>query len=65
MIPHDFTETFVHDRQAELRAAATVGRTTRAEDRPTLRRRLGRFLIQTGLHLAGDRGEQLQVSLPA
>ncbi|MEV0072489.1 MULTISPECIES: hypothetical protein [unclassified Amycolatopsis] len=63
MIPHDFTEHFVHARQAELRAAAA-----RHHARPrshTPRQRLGWLLVHAGLRLVTERSERAPFSLPA
>ncbi|MET7997966.1 hypothetical protein ABZU76_44490 [Amycolatopsis sp. NPDC005232] len=70
MIPHDFTEHFVHARQAELRAAASRHRVTarhrpRTLPAPTARQRLGWLLVHTGLRLVTDRGQRPQITLPA
>ncbi|HEY3709872.1 MAG TPA: hypothetical protein VGL64_10880 [Amycolatopsis sp.] len=51
MLHHVFTEQFVHDRQAELRAAA--GRRHRPRRR-TPKERLGWFLVETGLRLTAS-----------
>jgi hypothetical protein len=51
LLHHVFTEQFVHDRQAELRAAA--GRRHRPHRR-TPKERLGWFLVETGLRLTAS-----------
>ncbi|QRP44455.1 hypothetical protein [Amycolatopsis sp. FDAARGOS 1241] len=63
MTPHDFTEHFVHARQAELRAAASRRRRPRSLHTP--RQRLGWLLVHTGLRLVTDRKDRTPITLPA